>query len=119
MKKYIHGKFSDYKNNHGWITSAYFPEDLINHDKNLEIKVDHYPDSSSFPAHYHTQRKTWTLVLSGCMHMVIEGNNIDIHKGEFVIYEPEVSEQLISTDPDTTAVSLHSPSNKTDDKIEI
>lgn len=52
------------------------------------------------------------------MYMLINNEKITIKKGEYIIYEPGVNEELIKTDPKTVTVSIHTPSTK-QDKIHI
>lgn len=115
--RYVHNKIAenDFK---GWITGSFYPTGILNHDKNIEIKINHFQESTSFPAHYHSVRKTWTIVLEGAMHMIIDGDNITIGKGEYVIYGPGVVEELLATEPNTIAVSIHSPSAE-NDKVDV
>ena len=117
--KFLKGKISDYEQTRGWITGSFFPTDLLTHDKDVEIKVDHFKTVTSFSKHYHSKRKTWTIVLQGAMHMKINDEPMTISKGEFIILEPGVTEELFSTDPDTIAVSLHTPSLNHSDKVDI
>lgn len=114
--KFVHGKVSDYKEYKNWITGSFLPKNTPNYDSNLEIKVDYFENTKSFKKHYHSYRKTWTIVIEGCMHMLIDDNKIDIRKGEFIIYNPHVTEELLSTDIGTVAISIHTPSGE-DDKI--
>lgn len=119
MADYIYGKVSDYTKTNGWITGSFFPTKELNHDNKVEIRVDYFDEDKSFSSHYHSKRKSWTIVLKGCMKLIINGNEINLREGEFIIYEPGVTEELVSVDKGTIAVSIHSPSFKTPDKINI
>ena len=113
----IYGKISDYKQTKNWISGSFFSKESVSYDENVEIKVDYFNESTSFEKHYHKTRKTWTIVIAGGMHMIIDGKALHIKAGEFVIYEPGINEELLGTDPGTVTVSIHSPSGL-QDKIE-
>lgn len=120
MKSFMHGKVGEeqllpYK---GWITGAFLPENTPAYDKNLEVRVDYFNGDEKFAKHYHAERKTWTIVLKGCMNMVINDEPISIKEGEFIIYEPGVTEELLSVDPGSIVVSIHTPSTGKSDKVD-
>lgn len=118
MKKWVHGKVEKNSKYRGWITGSFYPEEVINHDKNIEIKVDYFDKSESFKKHFHLKRKSWTIIIEGTMYMLINGERITIKKGEYIIYKPGVTEELIKTDPNTIVVSIHTPSTKPD-KVDV
>lgn len=116
--KFIHGKVKDCEKYMGWITGSFFPHDTFNYDKNIEVKVEFYGESASIVRHYHTKRKTWSIVLQGALNLNIEDNPITVKAGEFVIFEPGVTEELTSILPNSIAVHIHTPSVEVD-KVEV
>ena len=115
--KSVHGKIKGASQYRGWITGAFYPKDLLNYDKNLEIKVEYFAESTSAPAHFHKQRKSWVIVLEGGIKMKIEDKLVVVKKGEYLIFKPKVKEELVSVDVGTVLVSVHAPSSGKSDKV--
>jgi mannose-6-phosphate isomerase-like protein (cupin superfamily) len=116
--KFQHGKIADNEKTRGWITGNFFPSSELAHDDNVEIKVDYFTKSHCFTKHHHTIRKTWTIVIQGTMHLIIDDTKVTVNAGEYIIYPPGTTEEMTGTDPNTIAISIHTPSIPGQDKVD-
>ncbi len=117
--RFIHGKVADSQKYWNWITGSFYPKDVLNHDNDLEIKVEFLKNNTVGEPHYHPRSKAWTIVLQGAMHLKVAKKQVEVKAGEYIIYEPGVIEELTGTDPDTIVVNIHKPSFPGGDKVEI
>lgn len=112
------GKIKEYENTKGWISGSFFPTELLNHDDNVEIKIEYLAEPTSAKRHYHKFRKSWVLVLAGEIDYVIDNNPVNLTQGDFIIFGPNITEEVTNSKPGTVLVCIHSPSGE-NDKVEL
>lgn len=115
--KFLKGKTADYADTKGYITGAFFPEDTLNYSQDIEINYSKLSDDFSASNHLHSKSKTWVIVTKGKMYFRIDGTDIEVGQGEFVIFEANVSEEVVRVEPGTESITIHSPSIKGGDKV--
>lgn len=116
-QKYLVGNINDYQESRGWISGSFFPKEILNHDENVEIKIERLDSSITIKKHHHTRRKSWVLVIEGEIQFLVDDQEVNLKSGDFLIMDPGVTEEVTKSSPGTTIVSVHSPSGAVD-KIE-
>lgn len=116
--KYMTGSLEQYYDKRGWITGSFFPENTLNYDKNIEIKIRTVEKSSPNKPHYHKNKKTWIIVINGSVNLLINDEPVGLKSKQFVIFEPGISEELKTAESGTIIITIHTPST-TNDVVEL
>ena len=95
-----------------FMESAGYPE---LQDDNLEVAQLELPEEGESRPHFHEIMTEITYVISGCLHLVVNGDEIDLSSGQFLIVKPGVVLQNCSNEPGTSVLVIKSPS-RPDDK---
>lgn len=110
-KRYQTGAFADFaETRRGWITGQFFPEDTLQHEDLVEIKVVECGPDFRAERHHHVKGKAWVLVIRGAVHFVLDGEEITVKAGEFVIQQPDCVEEITGADEDSQFIAIHAPS---------
>jgi len=109
MKKFFLGNI---KNDTilGWITGQFFPQDRPQHDKNIEIKVSKVDKKFKMEKHYHPIGRDWIIVIQGGLTVNIDGENLAMKGGDYLIIESNTTEEVISAEDNTIVVTIRTPS---------
>lgn len=111
QKRYQTGTFQEFaESKRGWITGQFFPPNTLQHDTLVEVKVVECGPDFRAAKHHHRKGKAWVLVTRGAVHFVLDGEEVTVPAGAFVIQEPECVEEITGADPDTQFIALHAPS---------
>lgn len=103
--------------NKRYFTGSFSDPSQLSFDRNIEINHAVLPNDFSAPRHYHAQSKTWVLVLKGAMHFKIDDQAVTVAAGEVLIFEKGVWEEVVSVEPGTESITIHSPSIQGGDKV--
>ena len=118
MPSYIKKSLSEYTSDKkGYITGSFFPAEMLEYDTSIEINYSDLPDSFSAAPHCHAKSKTWVIVMKGKMYFKINGEEVEVGAGEFLIFEAGVPEEVVRVDPGTGSFTIHSPSIPGGDKV--
>ncbi len=110
-RRYQTGSFKEFhESRRGWISGQFFPEGGLQHDHRAEVKVVECGEDFSVQKHYHKEGKAWVLVMRGALYFKLDGEEVVVHKGEFVIQEAACLEKITHADPDTQFIAIHAPS---------
>lgn len=84
----------------------------------IECAVMELPQIDPSPPHYHKLMTEITYCLSGRLHLIIEGENIELGENQFMVIPPEVVIQNPENDPGTRIFVVKVPSVP-DDKFYV
>lgn len=84
----------------------------------IECAVMQLPQKDASPPHYHKLMTEITYCLSGRLHLIIEGQNIELGENQFMVIPPEVVIQNPENDPRTRVFVIKVPSVP-DDKFYV
>jgi len=114
---FFKGKISDFQKSHkGYFAGSFFSPGSLQHDSNFEIAYKAVEPGFTWPKHRHGKMKTYVLVLSGKMYFKIDGEDVSISAGEFVVFPAKVSEEITKVEPNTVHLAIHTPSVPGGDK---
>ena len=117
--KYLKDSFQKYALSHkGSIVGSFFDPATLNFDENIEINYSKLSADFTASPHYHAKTKTWVLVLKGEMKFRVFKEEIIVKAGEFLIFEKEVPEEVLSVEESTEVITIHAPSIKGGDKVQ-
>ena len=103
---------------HGLIGS-FIEAASIRNDQNVEISFSKLaPDFHAAP-HIHTQSKTIVIVLSGAMTFSINSEVVEVQAGEYIVFDKGAVEEVVSVQPNTQNLTIHTPSIPGGDKKEL
>jgi len=117
---YIKGNVTEQqKSNHGSLTGCFFEKDSLKYDQAVEINFSALPTGFSAPKHLHSKSKTWVIVVKGKMTFKLDNQIVEVNGGEFIIFPAGTPEEVVSVDPETENITLHSPCIPGGDKVTI
>lgn len=105
-------------NKHALIGSFIDP-DSIKNDPNVEIIFSKLEPGFRALPHIHTQTKTVVIILKGGMTFSLDGEVVTVKEGEYLIFDKGVVEEVISVEPNTQNLTIHTPSILGGDKKEL
>lgn len=117
MKKFE--KHSFIENNKHAIIGSFIEQSSIRCDSNVEIVFDTLQPGFTAPPHIHTKTKTIVIVLSGGMTFSIENEIVKVQKGEYIIFDKGLVEEVVSVEPNTQNLTIHTPSIIGGDKKQL
>ena len=110
-KRYQTGAFADFaESRRGWITGQFFPEGTLQHEELVEIKLVECGPDFRAGRHHHKEGKAWVLVTRGALYFVLDGEEITVSAGEFVIQQPDCVEEITGAEEGTQFIAIHAPS---------
>ena len=108
MANYLHASFTN--SDKQVLLSANSQLKTLSHDELVDIVFSRFDKKVHFPAHIHTQTKTLVMVLKGKMIFKLDGAEVSVKKGEYVIFEKGVIEEVVSVEVRTESLTIHTPS---------
>lgn len=76
----------------------------------VECAVMYLPEHNSSPPHYHPQGFEITYCISGRLHLIIDGENVELTENQFMVIPPDVVLQNPENDPGTRIFVVKAPS---------
>lgn len=108
MSKYLHASFTN--SDKQVLLSANNQLGTLSHDELADIAFSRFDEEAHFPVHIHTQTKTLVMVLKGKMVFKLDGEEISIKKGEYIVFEKGVVEEVVFVKVGTESLTIHTPS---------
>lgn len=117
MKKFEKHNFID--NDKHALIGSFLENSSIRFDTNVEIVFGKLQPGFKAPPHIHTKTKTVVIVIKGGMTFSIDSEIVNVKQGEYIIFEKGSVEEVISVEPDTQNLTVHTPSILGGDKKEV
>lgn len=117
MKKFEKHTFI-YSDKHALIGS-FIDTSSVRHDSKVEIVFGKLETGFYASQHIHTGSKTIVIVLKGGMTFSIDGEVVEVKDGEYIVFDKGSVEEVISVQPDTQNLTIHTPSILGGDKKEL
>jgi quercetin dioxygenase-like cupin family protein len=112
IKGFIKAQPDEIKGTRSYIVGAFmekagYPE-LQN--EQVEIAVLELPLQDSAKPHYHKEMTEITIVLSGKLYLIVDGESVEAKEGEFFVVKPGTILQNPQNEPGTKVLVIKSPS---------
>lgn len=116
--KYKVGKISDYDKSKGWFFGHFADDKLLKSDL-VEVAWQTISNKIASPEdkHIHNSSVEINIVLSGEVRVIINGERVTLHKGEFYIIWPETMVEDVEASEATELIVVRAPS--INDKVQI
>lgn len=118
--KYFLGNVADFEKTSGWIIGQFMGEKgfpLLETDE-VEIAWKKLPTEFNEKPHFHRKGVEINIVISGSYRLIIDGKEVGLAKGDFLVVYPETVLQNLSADEGTELIVVKAPSVSSD-KIEV
>lgn len=110
---YVVGRAGDFSE----ITGGYFMGAFMEgkgypelNSSEVEVAVIALPLKDNSPPHFHKKMTEITYVVKGTLHLIVDGNDIDLKQGEFLVVHPGSVLQNPSNEPETKVFVIKIPS---------
>ena len=117
MKKFEKHNFIE--NDKHALIGSFIEESSIRCDSNVEIVFSKLNSKFCVSPHIHIQTKTIVVILKGGMVFSIDGENIQVREGEYIVFDKGLIEEVISVEKNTQNLTIHAPSVLGGDKKEL
>lgn len=119
--KYFHGRYKDFDKTGGYFLGQFMGSKghpLLETDE-VEIAYKKLPANfGDKKPHYHKKGVEINIVISGSYKVCIQGEEVELNKGDFLVVYPESELKNISAQEGTELIVVKSPSVP-DDKFDI
>jgi mannose-6-phosphate isomerase-like protein (cupin superfamily) len=105
------GSTSDSAKERGWFFGSFMDEPLLRSDQ-VEVAWQHIPNvvPQAKERHFHTESVEINIVVSGRIHVAINGTEYDLGTGEFYVIWPFTTVEMLSTDAEAAVIVVRAPS---------
>lgn len=101
------------------LIGSFIEDSTLRRDSNVEIVFGKLEPGFTAAPHIHTQTKTVVIILKGGMTFSIDGEIVEVHEGEYIVFDKGSVEEVLSVKPETQNLTIHTPSILGGDKKEV